>query len=150
MNGAAILLLLCQLVVFEATTISDSGCKPEWYNKCRSNSDCCSGFCDDKNGQWFYGLCRKNTGEHYHLMQSGFDKCQKDFQAACVREHNNYRDMHQAPPLKTSAKLQQASLKYAKSIAARDVLVHSNVKGVGENLAQLYNKGISRLTNCAC
>lgn len=149
MKGVSILLLFCQLTVFKASPAPDSDCQPDWYNKCKSNSECCSGYCDNKDGLWFYGLCRKNTEGSLHLRSSHFDKCQKDYQTTCLKEHNNYRAIHQAPPLKTSVPLQEASLKYAKNIAARDVLAHSNKKGVGENLAQLYNAEISKLNNCA-
>lgn len=33
-------------------------CKPEWDNSCKSNSECCSGYCDNNNGQWAFGVCK--------------------------------------------------------------------------------------------
>ena len=31
-------------------------CKPLWFNKCLSNSDCCSDYCDNRNGDWEFGV----------------------------------------------------------------------------------------------
>ena len=78
-----------------------------------------------------------------------FDECQQTYQATCIAEHNRYRAKHQAPPVRTSTQLQQASLDYARSLAARNVFKHSNTKGVGENLAMSFSSGVSTLTNCA-
>ncbi len=36
-------------------------CKPEWDNSCTSNSQCCTGFCDNNNGAWTYGVCKKTA-----------------------------------------------------------------------------------------
>jgi len=35
-----------------------NACKPLWDNSCQTNTECCSGFCDNNNGQWAYGVCK--------------------------------------------------------------------------------------------
>ena len=38
---------------------SGSGnCKPNWDNTCTGSSDCCSGNCDNHDGQWLQGVCK--------------------------------------------------------------------------------------------
>ena len=37
---------------------SRGGCKPLWFNMCKSDGECCSGYCDNRNGEWEYGVCK--------------------------------------------------------------------------------------------
>ena len=39
-------------------------CKSLWDNSCTSNRQCCSGFCDNKNGQWAFGVCKSGSGNN--------------------------------------------------------------------------------------
>ena len=40
-----------------------ANCNPDWYNFCKSPSDCCSGICDNHDGQWLYGLCMPKSSK---------------------------------------------------------------------------------------
>ena len=45
-------------VASTSTVIVGSGCKAEWDNRCTSHSQCCTGFCDNNNGAWAFGVCK--------------------------------------------------------------------------------------------
>ena len=79
---------------------------------------------------------------------SNFDECQQVYQATCLSEHNRYRAMHHAPPLKTNIELQKSALAFAQNLAATEVFKHSGKKGVGENLAYSYSSSVRQLSNC--
>lgn len=38
-------------------------CKWDWDNSCKSQSECCSGFCDNNDGKWRYGICKPKPQE---------------------------------------------------------------------------------------
>ena len=40
---------------------SARACKPDWDNSCRANSECCSSYCDNNNGQWALGVCKAGS-----------------------------------------------------------------------------------------
>ena len=35
-----------------------SQCRPLWYNLCKSDSECCSNYCDTNKGAWAHGVCK--------------------------------------------------------------------------------------------
>ncbi len=41
----------------------NNACKLDWSNDCVSNSDCCSGFCDNRHGTRELGVCSKSLGD---------------------------------------------------------------------------------------
>ena len=45
-------------ITTSSTVIVGSGCKAEWDNRCTSHSQCCTGFCDNNNGAWAFGVCK--------------------------------------------------------------------------------------------
>lgn len=53
------ILLFC--IVFIAGCGETNGCQPDWSNDCESNSNCCSGYCDNNDSiQWKTGVCKKD------------------------------------------------------------------------------------------
>lgn len=128
-------------------------CNPQEFNKCESHSDCCSGYCDNNSGHLSNGVCINNTRGLINLANSHFDKCQKDFQDACLTEHNMYREQHKSQPLKTSDYLQKTSLKQAKNLAVLGDLKFGNKRWreqtKGESIIVLDNQ-VPEKTSCAC
>ncbi|CAB1446364.1 unnamed protein product [Pleuronectes platessa] len=62
----------------------------------------------------------------------------KQFAGELLQCHNEYRNKHQAPPLKMSSKLSTEAARYAESLASTRILKHSveSSRGsCGENLA---------------
>ena len=51
------------LLIFLAKCfVNNAGaCKPDWDNSCRSNTECCSSYCDNNNGQWAFGVCKAGS-----------------------------------------------------------------------------------------
>lgn len=66
---------------------------------------------------------------------------QNQFQKDCLEAHNEYRRQHGAPPLEWSAKLALEAEKWAKDLAKKNVLQHSNLRDQGENLGFMSGKG---------
>lgn len=81
--------------------------------------------------------------------QGGADQCQRDFRATCISEHNRYRAMHRAPPLKGSSTLHLSSQSYSQKLASTNSFQHSGKNGVGENLAYSWQSSVKSLSNCA-
>ena len=50
-----ILIILIEILVSKSSV---SGCKADWDSTCKTNGDCCSGFCENNNGQWLLGICK--------------------------------------------------------------------------------------------
>ncbi|KII73735.1 Golgi-associated plant pathogenesis-related protein 1 [Thelohanellus kitauei] len=63
---------------------------------------------------------------------------ENEFQQEALQRHNDLRELHSAPPLQWSEKLAASALDWAKELADRSHLIHSNSSS-GENLALLYN-----------
>ncbi|XP_062255454.1 GLI pathogenesis-related 2, like [Platichthys flesus] len=62
----------------------------------------------------------------------------KQFAGELLQCHNEYRNKHQAPPLKMSSKLSTEAARYAESLASTRILKHSQESSrgsCGENLA---------------
>jgi len=59
MSNSKILFLL---LLTTNQLVYNQACKPLWDNSCASNGDCCSGFCDNNNGQWAFGVCKQGSG----------------------------------------------------------------------------------------
>ena len=34
------------------------GCQKDWFNQCKSNRECCSNYCNNRNGTWLFGVCQ--------------------------------------------------------------------------------------------
>lgn len=92
-------------------------CKPLEFNKCKSHNECCSGFCDNNFGNLTDGVCTKSIKGLINLQNSHYGQCQKDFQAACLTQHNDYRDKHNSQHLKAFDILQRSALQLAKNLA---------------------------------
>ncbi len=60
MSNSKILFLL---LLTTNQLVYNQACKPLWDNSCASNGDCCSGFCDNNNGQWAFGVCKTGSGQ---------------------------------------------------------------------------------------
>jgi hypothetical protein len=41
--------------------VNSQTCKPLYDNSCTSNGQCCSGYCDNNNGQWALGVCKPGS-----------------------------------------------------------------------------------------
>lgn len=68
--------------------------------------------------------------------------CNADFQNRMLQLHNRARRRHKAPPLRLNSKLTNFAQSYATQLKNRNGgLVHSNIKGMGENLAALFGNG---------
>lgn len=52
------ILLFC--IVFIVGCGETNSCQPDWSNDCESNSNCCSGYCDNNDGQSTTGICKKD------------------------------------------------------------------------------------------
>lgn len=99
-------------------------------------------------GWWIGGNGDKGVNDNEggdNTVDTG--NCAEDYQKACLAAHNKYRAMHQAPPLKTSKKLQQSATSYAQDLARRNAFEHSGTRGIGENLAAASTYDAS-LKNC--
>ncbi len=71
------------------------GCLPNWANTCSSGGDCCSGRCDNNNGQWQYGVCKPSKKKRESKDGSGchelwFNKCKDD--SDCCSGYCDTRD----------------------------------------------------------
>lgn len=65
-----------------------------------------------------------------------------EFSEGCLRAHNDYRELHDAPALTLNADLSAMAQRWADHLAANDLFEHSPerpYKGyVGENLAMSW------------
>lgn len=59
----------------------------------------------------------------------------KEFEAACIKAHNQYRQCHGAGPLERDSKLTSMAQEWANKLAKMGNLHHSNNRGYGENVA---------------
>lgn len=82
-------------------------------------------------------------------QNSQFNKCQQNFQTACIVAHNKLRALHHALPLRTSDKLQNTALNFAQYLADRDIFKHSGTRGIGENLAYVWASSVNSLGDCS-
>ncbi|RZC43032.1 uncharacterized protein BDFB_013077 [Asbolus verrucosus] len=57
-----------------------------------------------------------------------------DFQAECLKAHNEYRKRHGVPPLKLDKDMCKVSQQWANHLISRNMLQHSNNSDYGENL----------------
>lgn len=73
---------------------------------------------------------------------------QRRFIDEILTAHNDYRKLHNSPPLAHNSELSKAALGWALKIAKNDELDHSANKyhseSLGENLAMWFEKGADR------
>ena len=113
---------------------------------------------------WVYGVCQykdagnvvSSTTDHFSVNVLPIDNipvipttsfvlptttatttvnCATDFQDRSLMIHNYFRNMHHAPALVTSARLQISATAWAEQIAKSGNFQPSGTRGVGENLA---------------
>ncbi len=53
---------------------TDAACLPDWYDRCKSNQTCCSGFCYNKNGEWPLGVCKPSNVKANKYTEKKFSK----------------------------------------------------------------------------
>jgi len=66
----------------------NKSCFPDWFDKCRTNNECCSNVCDNNNGQWIYGLCRPNVTPVKNIATTTktiTDGCKPDWYDKCLK-----------------------------------------------------------------
>ena len=81
----ALILLQLVLLVVLATLNGCQGCYGLWYNQCSNNRECCSGNCDDNNGNWAKGVCKPNYHKKRDLKYLKKDRvCYDLFYDQCL------------------------------------------------------------------
>lgn len=50
---------LVLVTIFLIGIYAVQSCQPEWYNKCKVHSDCCSGNCE-RPEYWEFGVCKRS------------------------------------------------------------------------------------------
>jgi len=94
MDRVVILLFLGQLALLKALSItgdewhkrtysisnsnSKIRCQPDWYSECKSNDECCSNYCDNHDGSWELGVCKKDNREEELIDDNSFEILEGD------------------------------------------------------------------------
>ena len=72
--------------IYSKIYIVKADCNPDWYNLCKSPSDCCSGICDNHGGQWLDGVCKpKASKRSLHLKPANGESSSKNNQKIISR-----------------------------------------------------------------
>lgn len=60
-------------------------CKWNWDNSCKSQEECCSGFCDNNDGKWRYGICKPKPQEVTEPTtdDNSSTECKPDWNDSC-------------------------------------------------------------------
>lgn len=74
--------------------------------------------------------------------------CLSDFTNAVLLAHNNYRTLHATPSLVYNNTIAAIALKFGNYLGQNDLFQHSNVKGLGENLAYSWSSSAPNLNSC--
>ena len=148
-----IFLLLVSLISLQSLEpLGSSDCKEIWDNTCTSSNECCSGYCDDHQGQWAQGVCKQNNGrdDSPNREESQSDNyCLISFRKAMLNSHNNYRAQHQVNPLQQNSSIDITAQAYANLLAAKNLFEHSGTEGLGENLAMSSAFNAPSVSDCS-
>jgi uncharacterized protein YkwD len=80
-----------------------------------------------------------NNIELLSRQARNFTVAQRDFQRQVLSAHNTYRSRHCARPLRLDDRLSRSAQNYAQRLATINTMVHSGIKGLGENLYMIMS-----------
>ena len=75
-----------------------------------------------------------NFNELSSRQAKNFTAVQRKFQREMLNAHNSYRSRHCARSLRLDDNLSRSAQNYAQRLANMNTMVHSGIKGLGENL----------------
>jgi uncharacterized protein YkwD len=76
-----------------------------------------------------------------------FTTAQRKFQRDMLNAHNTYRSRHCVRSLRLDDNLSRSAQNYAQRLANMNTMVHSGIKGLGENLYTMSSS--NKITNVA-
>jgi uncharacterized protein YkwD len=99
---------------------------------------------DSKNLPIIFGKLL-NFNELSSRQAKNFTAVQRKFQREMLNAHNSYRSRHCARSLRLDDKLSRSAQNYAQRLANMNTMVHSGIKGLGENLYTMTSS--NKITN---
>ncbi len=98
---------------------------------------------------------KKNTSEDFRefldftkllsRQATNFTTAQRNFQRQVLHAHNTYRLRHCVRSLRLDDRLSRSAQNYAQRLANMNTMVHSGIKGLGENLYTMSSS--NKITN---
>lgn len=81
---------------------------------------------------------------------SSFTQAQRQYQHSALEAHNRHRARHCVSPLQLDDSISRSAQNYAQHLANINQMVHSNTKGLGENLAKQWSSAPIQTINGKC
>jgi uncharacterized protein YkwD len=76
------------------------------------------------------------------------DECLAEFRDAVLNAHNEYREQHGSPPLKSNSSMDGYTQFWSRYLAHINVIKHTEEESLGENVFYKYGQKLSSITDC--